>query len=62
MWAREVAIDSPEGLGQALLQRLESFQGRCRNDDETLVVLQREKAFPAASFDDVALHARALHR
>jgi sigma-B regulation protein RsbU (phosphoserine phosphatase) len=45
-WAREAPIDSPEALGRALLQRLESFQGRYRNDDETLVVLQREKASP----------------
>jgi phosphoserine phosphatase RsbU/P len=43
-WAREAPIDSPEALGRALVQRLESFQGRCRNDDETLVVLQRERA------------------
>lgn len=44
-WAREAPIDSPESLGRALLRRLESFQGRYRNDDETLVVLQREKGF-----------------
>ena len=43
-WAREAPTDSPQALGRALLQRLDSFQGRCRNDDETLVVLQREKA------------------
>jgi phosphoserine phosphatase RsbU/P len=42
-WAQHAPIDSPEALGRALLQRLESFQGRCRSDDETLVVLQREK-------------------
>jgi hypothetical protein len=42
-WAREAPTDSPQALGRALLQRLDSFQGRCRNDDETLVVLQREK-------------------
>lgn len=42
-WAQQAPIDSPEVLGRALLQRLESFQGRCRNDDETLMVLQREK-------------------
>jgi serine phosphatase RsbU (regulator of sigma subunit) len=42
-WAREAPIGSPEALGRALVQRLESFQGRCRRDDETLIVLQREK-------------------
>jgi phosphoserine phosphatase RsbU/P len=42
-WAQQAPIDSPEVLGRALLQKLESFQGRCRNDDETLMVLQREK-------------------
>jgi sigma-B regulation protein RsbU (phosphoserine phosphatase) len=44
-WAREAPIDSPETLGRALQERLELFQGRCRNDDETLVVLQREHQF-----------------
>jgi sigma-B regulation protein RsbU (phosphoserine phosphatase) len=53
-WAREIAIDSPEALGRALLKRLESFQGGCRNDDETLVVLQREKAPLLASLENVA--------
>jgi phosphoserine phosphatase RsbU/P len=42
-WAQEAPTDSPQALGRALLQRLDAFQGRCRNDDETLVVLQREK-------------------
>ena len=54
-WAREAPIDSPESVGRPLLQRLESFQGRCRNDDETLVVLQREKASLVDSLDSVAL-------
>jgi hypothetical protein len=31
------------------LGRLELFQGRCRNDDETLVVLQRDTASLFAS-------------
>ena len=44
-WAREGAIDSPERLGRALLQRLEAFQAGCREDDETLVVLRREHEF-----------------
>lgn len=43
-WVVRSPIDSPESLGRALLQRLESFRGRCRNDDETLVVLQRDSA------------------
>lgn len=43
-WALQSPVNSPEALGRALLQRLESFQGRSRNDDETLVVLQREEA------------------
>jgi phosphoserine phosphatase RsbU/P len=43
-WAQESPTDSPQTLGQELLERLNSFQGRLRNDDETLVVLQREKA------------------
>ena len=58
-WAREGAIDSPEALGRALLQRLESFQGRCRNDDETLIVLQREKASVVASLGNVAVNHSA---
>jgi phosphoserine phosphatase RsbU/P len=53
-WARETATDSPEALGRALLERLESFQGKCRTDDETLVVLQREKASLVASLGNVA--------
>jgi len=55
-WAREAPIDSPDALGLALLKRLESFQGRCRNDDETLIVLQREKASAVASPGNVAVN------
>ena len=55
-WAREIATDSPEALGRALLERLESFQGRCRSDDETLVVLQRESASLVASLGEVAVN------
>src|SRR5215831_2964530 len=33
----------PKHWVRALLQRLESFQGRCCNDDETLVVLHLRK-------------------
>jgi phosphoserine phosphatase RsbU/P len=49
-WAREAPIDSAESLGQVLLERLELFQGRCRSDDETLVVLQREPQSVATSY------------
>jgi sigma-B regulation protein RsbU (phosphoserine phosphatase) len=55
-WAQEAAVDSPQALGRTLLQRLESFQGRCRNDDETLIVLQREKASDVASLGNVAVN------
>lgn len=55
-WAREITTDSPEALGRALLERLESFQGRSRNDDETLVVLQREKGSLVASLGEVAVN------
>jgi sigma-B regulation protein RsbU (phosphoserine phosphatase) len=55
-WAREAPIDSPEALGHALLQRLESFQGRCRNDDETLIVFQRERASVVAPLGNVAVN------
>jgi sigma-B regulation protein RsbU (phosphoserine phosphatase) len=42
-WAREAPIDSPTALGENLLQRLESFRGNSKNDDETLLVVQREE-------------------
>jgi sigma-B regulation protein RsbU (phosphoserine phosphatase) len=42
-WARQAPVDSPRALGEDLLQRLEAFRGTIRNDDETLLVLQREK-------------------
>jgi sigma-B regulation protein RsbU (phosphoserine phosphatase) len=46
-WAREAPIDSPSALGKNLLHRLESFRGNSKNDDETLLVLQREQeSFP----------------
>ena len=53
-WARETPSASPEALGWALLKRFESFQGRCRSDDETLIVLQREEAPVVASKGDAA--------
>jgi len=40
-WARQAPVDSAKALGEDLLQRLESFRGGLRNDDETLLVLQR---------------------
>jgi sigma-B regulation protein RsbU (phosphoserine phosphatase) len=46
-WARQSPVDSPRTLGEALLRRLESFRSGSRNDDETLLVLQREEeSFP----------------
>ena len=42
-WARQAPADSPRALGEDLLQRLELFRGGLRNDDETLLVLQREE-------------------
>lgn len=54
-WAGEAAIDSPEELGRALLGRLESFQGGCRSDDVTLLVLQREKASFVSPLDNVVV-------
>lgn len=46
-WAREAPIDSPSELGQNLLQRLELFRTDSKNDDETLLILQREReSFP----------------
>jgi hypothetical protein len=40
-WARRGPVDSAKTLGEDLLQRLESFRGGLRSDDETLLVLQR---------------------
>lgn len=42
-WARETTAHSPKLVGEALLRRLEKFRGNLRNDDETLLVLQRDK-------------------
>ena len=63
-WAQVAPTDSPRALGQALLERLNSFQGRCRNDDETLVVLQREKASLFSMLLNVARSnlTRMLHK
>jgi len=63
-WAQGAPTDSPQALGRALLERLNSFQGRCRNDDETLVVLQREKASWVSMLLNVARSniTRILHK
>jgi sigma-B regulation protein RsbU (phosphoserine phosphatase) len=46
-WARQTPADSPKAVGAALLRRLQAFRGEGRNDDETLLVLQREReSFP----------------
>jgi phosphoserine phosphatase RsbU/P len=42
-WARQAPLHSPRALGEDLLKRLELFRGRFRNDDATLVVLQRDE-------------------
>jgi serine phosphatase RsbU (regulator of sigma subunit) len=42
-WAREGPVESPRTLGEHLLKRLTEFRGNRHNDDETLLVLQREK-------------------
>jgi phosphoserine phosphatase RsbU/P len=63
-WAQESPTHSPQALGRALLERLNSFQGRLRNDDETLVVLQREKASLVSTRLNVARSniTRMLHK
>jgi len=42
-WARLAPVDSPASAGHALLERLEAFRGSIHCDDETLLVLQRER-------------------
>ena len=42
-WAREGPVESPRTLGEQLLKRLTDFRGNLHNDDETLLVLQRDK-------------------
>lgn len=53
-WARQAPLDSPRALGEDLLKRLELFRGRFRNDDETLVVLQREEESRFSALGKVA--------
>ena len=42
-WVREGPVESPRALGERLLKRLTDFRGNRHSDDETLLVLQREK-------------------
>jgi phosphoserine phosphatase RsbU/P len=42
-WARLAPVDSPASTGETLMERLEAFRGCVHTDDETLLVLQREK-------------------
>ena len=42
-WAREGSVVSPQALGEQLLKRLNEFRGNRHSDDETLLVLQRER-------------------
>jgi phosphoserine phosphatase RsbU/P len=53
-WAKEAPVDSPTALGEALLERVETFRGPCRGDDETLLVLQRERGGLAKGVLEVA--------
>ena len=47
-------MDSPRALGETLFQQLELFRGRSRNDDETLLVLQREEESLLSMLGEVA--------
>jgi serine phosphatase RsbU (regulator of sigma subunit) len=53
-WARQAPLDSPRVLGENLLKRLELFRGRFRNDDETLLVLQRDEESRLLMLGEVA--------
>jgi sigma-B regulation protein RsbU (phosphoserine phosphatase) len=53
-WARQAPVDSPRKLGEDLLQQLELFRGGLRNDDETLLVLQREEESRLVVLGEVA--------
>src|SRR5215469_14469617 len=53
-WVRQAPVDSPRALGEDLLRRLELFRGKLRNDDETLVVLQREEESRLLMLGEVA--------
>ncbi len=41
-YARKVPVGSPSSTGSALLAAVRAFRGRAANDDETLLVLQRQ--------------------
>ena len=47
-------MESAKALGEDLLQRLESFRGGLRNDDETLLVLRREEESRLVVLGEVA--------
>ena len=53
-WARRAPVDSAKVLGEDLLHRLESFRGGLRNDDETLLVLQRDEESRLVVLGEVA--------
>jgi len=53
-WARGAPVDSAKVLGEYLLDRLESFRGGLRNDDETLLVLRREEESRLVVLSEVA--------
>jgi len=53
-WARRAPAESPRALGENLLQRQELFRGNIRNDDETLLVLQREEESRLVMLGEVA--------
>ena len=53
-WARLAPVNSPEATGEALLKRLEAFRDNVRQDDETLLVLQREHEPLAVMLGEVA--------
>jgi phosphoserine phosphatase RsbU/P len=48
-WARQGPVESPRTLGERLLERLTEFSGNRHSDDETLLVLQREKKIAPVS-------------
>jgi len=53
-WARQAPVDSPRALGEDLFQRLQLFRCKIRNDDETLLVLQREEESRLVMLGEVA--------
>ena len=53
-WVRRAPVESPKVLGEDLLQRLGSFRGGLRSDDETLLVLQRDEESRLAVLGEVA--------